>query len=370
MATEGNDATELADDITETPEATTPSKTSTPVTDAFASGARGELPTATVHEDGGLSSPTIDLAREASGYLDGARGLCAQLAAMESSDALRILEAGDHVIERLEAILTSLDKTKLDAARADSEAVSKYGNLPFVDGETLKKVQDAARKKAHDDLMADRTKQLEALAREVEHAAESLERQLAFEKSFADPDLREALDGQRDPRERSSEDYLVSRLEGQSVKEIADGYDLLLLDRDVGNADRVRRYERAAMRAVESIVAHVDRVTEAGNTLSHERRQSASKMRDEAMQLRQRIQTARAARVPKSIQHGEAIVRSLRSAWTRIAGFDARPGAGAVSAAQMNQMRTDDSKMAQARSQAKTWKPVEGWHGRHFRKAK
>lgn len=378
---EATNATEIADESTKlddssgtTPEAGAANESKGSVADAFDRGVLGgELPNVPIPPDPVEPDPVphkhepppIDLAREASSYIDQARAHAARIASMEGDISDRLLEAADPLIDKLDAIMSELDRAKVDLARAEAEATSRYRDLPGIDAVTKKQVENAAKSKAHDDLLKERTTKLEQLANEAASLAAVVEKQINFENRFADPELREALDGQRLPAEKASEDWLTSRLESQPLSETSETYELLLLSKD---ADRVRRFERSALSAIANVLAGIEKVSAPPNKLSAEAKDRLSRERSAALELRAKIQAQRASRRPKSIEHGEQLLSRLHSAWSRIAGFDARRGAGAVSPDQMAAMRNDDSRMAQARAQARSWKPMEGWHSRHFRK--
>lgn len=380
MADNAAAATELADDdiITESNEA--PKAAETPVRNAFGAGVLGgPLPSVPIPQNDPNArpdpvplkheGPPIDLAREAAMQLDQARGFAAEIARIQTDTALRLLGAADPLMEKIDAVMSRIDVTKLDVERAVAEAVRPIRTFPHLDEETRTKVIASATEQARADLLTERGKELEALAVEVVAMGEHLAKQLDFEEAFADDELRTALDGQRDPRERASEDYLVSRFNGQSVAEVAKAYDLMQLDPD---RDRVRRFERAALKDLDAKVTKYDQDIAQGLTKdqSEEWLNWVKAEKKAAVKLRDRLRAQRATRTPKSIVHGKAMLANLKEAWQRLAGVDHRSGAGVESAAEANARRNDDSKLAASRAAAKSWKPLEGWHGRHFRKSK
>lgn len=348
----------------------------TPVADAFGAGVLGgELPNVPIPPEPVEPDPTphrqeaapIDLSREATLQLDKARGFAAEIAKIKTDTADRLLEVADPLLDAIDMVMSRIDVTKLDVERAIAEAVGPLKTLPHLDEETRKKVITAATEKARADLFAVRGKELEALAVQVVEAAERMEAQLEFESTFSDDELRTALDGERRPEERASEDYLVSRLSSETTSEIEKTWELLNLDPDM---DRRKRYERAALKVLDGILAKSNAELTPGGKTSDNTWTAAETKKAEARKLRERIRAAQATRSPKSIGHAKALLANIKIAWQRIAGFDVRRGAGAVTADQMTAQRNDDSKRAQARAQARSWKPLENWHGRHFRKAK
>lgn len=339
-------------------------KPATPVTDAFAAGVKAEH--LVLDEAPAPEAPRIDHAVEATQHLDGARGLCAQLAALEGDDADRLLEAADGTLVCLDAVLSKIDATKLDIARAIAASSARFANLPGLDDFTRKRLEDAARKQAVDDLMKTRAPELEALAAQAGHAAMVLEAQLAFETRFADHDLQAALDGRRAPEERASEDYLVSHFEGQSFAEIASAYGLLVDSSQKSETDRVRRFERAALRTIDAFLAKTDEEIAPGVTKQQtsENRERAERLKDQARRLRKTIESNRASRAPKSLAVAGQIVERVKSAWRVAVGFDARPSSGAVSDAAMGRVRGNAEALASARV---PWKPMPNWHSRYLR---
>lgn len=375
MTMQATNATELADedihvDADETPEAGAANDPKHPAGALDRGVLGGELPNVPIppepvdpdpvplrHE-----SPPIDLAKDAGARLDEARAIAARIASIDGESSDRLLAAADPLIDKLDAIMSRLDGTKVDIARAEAEAASRYQNLPHIDGDTMKKIVAAAKEKARSDLMETRGKELEKLANEAQALAAVLDKQIKFEKRFSDSELAQALDGQRTAAERESEDWLVSRLHSEAwdnlkktydLGPLEETYDLLLPAKDPG---RVRRFERAALRMLESILEKSDHEVSAQNNA--------------VRALRFKIQKAQAARRPDSIERGDELLNRLHDAWRHIAGIDNRRGAGVVTAAQKAAQRLDESKMDRARAEAKTWKPMEKWHERHFRKAK